>query len=179
MEMEYETTLCFTGHRPESLYGYDPLIEGNRKLLMKLRAIIERMITVKGITTFISGMALGIDMWAARIVIVLREKYPHIKLVCAVPCANHPARWKEESKREHAEILREADHVYYVSDEPYTKWCMHVRDKWMVDNARLVIAVWNGCAEGGTAYTVKYADKRQRTIIRLNPDTYEIKIGVK
>lgn len=178
LDIVYETTVAFTGHRPENLHGYDPLIEGNRKLLFKLRAIIERMIVVKGITTFITGMALGTDMWAGRLVLSLREKYPHIKLVCAVPCANHPARWKEESKREHAEILSQADYVYYVSDEPYTNWCMNVRDRWMIDNAKFVIAVWNGAEEGGTAYTVKYAQKRQRNIIVLHPITYEVTLGV-
>lgn len=60
--MNFEKALCFTGHRPNKLFSYDYRTEGNRKMLLKLRAIIERFVTKKGINTFISGMALGIDM---------------------------------------------------------------------------------------------------------------------
>jgi uncharacterized phage-like protein YoqJ len=84
--MNTDNTCCFTGHRPNKLHGYDPASEGNSKMLWKLRDLIIDHIENKQVDTFITGMALGIDMWAARIVLKLKEKHPHIKLVAAVPC---------------------------------------------------------------------------------------------
>lgn len=173
-DMEFEKTLCFTGHRPNKLFGYDYRIDGNRKILLKLRAIIERFIVKRGVTTFISGMALGVDMWSAQIILQLKEKYPHIKLVCAVPCANHSIKWNEEDREIHKSILEQSDLVHYVSEEPYTAWCMNKRNEWMVDNSKFVIAVWDGVEDGGTWNTVKELRKRQRSMVQLHPKTLEV-----
>jgi uncharacterized phage-like protein YoqJ len=142
-------------------------------MLRKLRAIIERFILKRGVTTFISGMALGVDMWSAQIILQLKEKYPNIKLVCAIPCAEQYKIWNEDDQIIYHEILEQSDEVYYVSEDAYTAWCMHKRDEWMVDNSNFVIAVFDGVEDGGTWHTVKYAKKRQRKIIQLHPKTLE------
>lgn len=160
---------CFTGHRPDSLFGYKPNTEGNKKLLWKLKYIIEDHIENKGVDTFITGMALGIDMWAARIVFKVKEKYPHIKLIAAVPCKNQHNKWIDESKREWQMIINRCDEVHYVTNEEYTKWCMQKRNEWMVDNSQYVIAVWNG-GKGGTGNCVNYAKKLNKEITYLNPN---------
>ncbi len=171
---DYEKTLCFTGHRPDKLGGYNYRNEQNLKMLKKLRAIIIRFIEKHGITTFISGMALGVDIWSARIVLSLKDKYPHIKLICAIPCAEQYKRWHEDDISVYYDVLESSDSVYYVSNNPYTAWCMNDRNKWMVDNSKFVIAVWNNDESGGTWQTIKYAKKRQRLTIQLNPRSLEI-----
>jgi predicted FMN-binding regulatory protein PaiB len=52
------------------------------------------------------------------------------------------------------------------------------RDKWMVDQSKIVLAVWNGeeVKNSGTWHTVKYAKKRQRPTWQLNPHTLEISL---
>lgn len=175
MDIKFEKTACFTGHRPDKLgFGYDYRTDGNRKIILKLRAVIERLIVKRGIDTFVSGMALGIDTWSALTVLKLKEKYPHIRLVCAVPCSNHSSKWKNADKETWTHITREADHVHYVSEDSYTAWCMQNRNKWMVDNSRFVIAVWDGVENGGTWNCIKYTIKRQRNIIHLQPKTLEV-----
>ena len=152
-------SLCFTGHRPQKLTGFKA--SDNKELLLALKDIIVDHIENKGVTTFISGMALGIDIWSARIVIALREsKYPHIKLVSAIPCANQYS------------IVENADVVHYVSDEPYTAWCLQKRNEWMVDNSSHIISVWDGTA-GGTSNCIKYAHKHNKKVLNLNPKTLE------
>lgn len=168
-----ENTCCFTGHRPNKLYGYSPSIEGNKKLLWKLREIIIEHIEKNKVDTFITGMALGIDMWAARIVLKLKEKYPYIRLVAAIPCKNQSNKWIQESKQEWNYIIEKCDKVHFVSDEEYTAWCMQKRNEWMVDNSKYVIAVWDG-SKGGTGNCIKYAEKQNKLITTLNPSIYEV-----
>ena len=176
-DLDFDKTMCFTGHRPSKLFGYDYRIEGNRVMLLKLRELIIELIERRGVDTFISGMAIGVDMWSARIILKLKETYPHIKLVCAIPCAEQYKKWSREDKEVYLNILEVSDFNYYVSEEEYTPWCMHVRDKWMVDNSKFVIAVWDEEEDGGTWGTIKHARKRQRAITYLNPKTLEVKRG--
>lgn len=172
--MSKENTCCFTGHRPNKLFGYDPHTEGNRTMLYKLRDIIIEHIEVHNVDTFITGMALGIDMWAGRIVIKLKEKYPHIKLVSAVPCKNHPNKWIKKSQDEWKMIIDKCDTVHYVSKEDYTAWCMQDRNEWMVNNSQYVIAVWDG-TKGGTGNCINYALKQNKQITSLHPKTLEVR----
>lgn len=176
MNIIFEKTLAFTGHRPKKLTSYDCTHPDNIKIIRKLKAFIVRFIEAKGITTFISGMALGIDMWSAQIILSLKKDYPNIKLVCAIPCKEQYKKWGKDDIEIYHEILSKADYVYYVSEEPYTAWCMTNRDKWMVDNSIYIIAVWNGEQDGGTWKTVKYAEKRQRIIWQMHPKTLEINL---
>lgn len=172
-DMHYEKTLCFTGHRPDKLGGYNYRTEQNLKMLLKLRALICRYIERRGVHTFISGMALGLDMWSAQIILSLKEKkYPHINLVCAIPCDKQYIKWSESDIQMWKDIVSKADFVHYVSEEPYTAWCMNKRNEWMVDNSSFVLSVWDG-SSGGTFNCVKYALKRQRTTLNLHPKTLE------
>lgn len=167
-----ENTLCFTGHRPGKIFSYDP--SDNKEMLFKLRDLIVKYIEEHQVDTFITGMALGIDQWAARIVLKLKEKYPHIKLVAAVPCANHCGKWPESSQRDWKAIIDKCDTVHYVSEEPYTSWCMQKRNEWMVDNSKFVIGAWDG-TKGGTGNCINYAKKKGSNIVQLHPKTLEIK----
>lgn len=164
-------TACFTGHRPDKLNGYNP--NENLEIIRSLREIIIDHIENKNVETFVSGMALGIDTWAARIVLKLKDTYPNIKLISAVPCAKQYSRWRNDDKIIWQNIIDRADDVHYVSNAPYTNWCMQVRNEYMVNTSDYVIAVWDG-SNGGTGNCVKYAKNKNVEITQLHPKTLEI-----
>ena len=144
--------VCFTGHRPEKLsLSEDEVKSGLRQEISK--AISE------GYTTFITGMAKGVDLWAGEIVLNLRGNSNDIKLVAADPYAGFGKGWSSEWKSLHDKIIAEADHVENVCSS-YNKGCFMIRNKWMVDHSNLVIAVFNGEA-GGTKNTIDYAQKQK------------------
>ena len=60
---------CFTGHRPEKLHKPEEQIKKDLE-----KAILQAV--DDGFVTFISGMARGVDIWAAEIVLRLRESNP-------------------------------------------------------------------------------------------------------
>lgn len=167
-----EKTVCFTGHRPSKLKGYE--VKDNEALIRELKDVIVDYIENKGVTTFISGMALGIDTWGARIVLALRESnYPHIKLISAIPFKNQWEAWKNQKAIDEWHfIYNQADEVYFVSEESYTAWCLQKRNEWMVDNSNMIISVWDGTS-GGTANCIKYAKKSNINILNIDPNTLE------
>ena len=160
------STVCFTGHRPNKLGGYSPNPLQSR-IRERLSAHIEKLIG-EGVTTFISGMALGVDQWAAEIVLSLKTTHPHIRLIAAIPFVGQESAWAPSSIRHYNHLIDLCDERVVVSPGGYSAHKMQLRNQWMVDNSTAVIAVWDG-SSGGTGNCVSYARKLHKTIYRLNP----------
>ena len=139
---------CFTGHRPEKLHSSEPAV---RKMLEEE---IEGAIA-SGFTRFITGMAKGVDIWAAEIVLSRKKENPALSLVCALPFPSPEKSWSLSWKKAYEKIIQNADEVETLSNS-YSTWAYIRRDRWMVDNSSRVIAVYEG-EPGGTEETIAYA----------------------
>lgn len=140
---------CFTGHRPEKI----AFSEKHIKTLLK-KEICHAI--ESGINVFITGMAPGVDIWAAEIVLELREQESlPLKLIAASPHPGFENRWSIEWRKRYAVIMSKADLIKEVSSH-YSRGCYQIRNEWMVNHAAKVIAVWNG-NPSGTKNTIKYA----------------------
>ena len=142
---------CFTGHRPHKI-GMD---EKTVKELLR-KAIKEAI--ADGFVTFISGMAHGVDLWAAEIVLEERKNNSFIHLICASPYEGFEKKWDDTERELYHSIMEQADLVKFVC-EHYFRGCYQVRNEWMVDRSARVIAVFNG-EPSGTKNTVVYAQKK-------------------
>ncbi len=159
-----KTSCAFTGHRPSRLpWGYDETAKGCVRLKAALATQIAALVD-SGITDFLSGMAQGIDQICAELVLAQREKNPALKL----PCMGQDAKWPDSARKRYRSIIQRADSRFYVSRE-YHEGCMLERDRFLVERADCLLAVYDGKQRGGTAMTVRYAKKLGREIIVLNP----------
>lgn len=145
---ERKKQCCFTGHRPEKLNR--PEVE----IIAWLEAEIRKAID-DGFVTFISGMARGVDIWAAEIVLRLRDDGMPIRLICAVPFEGFEHSLDDGWKQRYTDVMEKADLVKYVC-EHYSRACFQICNEWMVDHSARVIAVYNG-QSGGTKNTIRYA----------------------
>lgn len=148
---------CFTGHRPEKLNMSET------EVIAWLEAEMRKAID-DGFVTFISGMARGVDIWAAEIVLRLRDEGLPIHLISASPFEGFERSWSEDWKRRYNEILNRADIVKFVC-KGYSRACFQIRNEWMVDRSARVIAVYNG-EPGGTKNTVDYALRQKLEVIQ-------------
>lgn len=163
-----EKTCCFTGHRPLKLpFGSDETDERCVKLKNTLYAKARELIENEGVTKFISGLALGVDTFAAEAVLLLKEEFPEIILEAAIPCEDQPAFWKTSDRTRYYKIAERCD-ISTVLQKKYTNGCMQKRNRYMVDNSDIVIAVWDG-SSGGTELTVRYAEKTGKKILPILP----------
>ena len=160
--------ICVTGHRPNKLYGYDIT---NSKYI-KLKDKFKELLIQNSCTEAITGMALGADMMFAIAVLELKKQGYDIKLHCAIPCRNHICKWTKTYQELYNYILNKADIVKLVTNEDYKPYLMQKRNEYMVDLADKVIAVWDG-SKGGTYNCVKYAEKKDKEIIRIVPEEIE------
>lgn len=139
---------AFAGHRPERL-GISRE-EACRYLQREILAAYE-----DGINVFISGMARGIDLWAAESVLCLRQTHTDMKLICAVPFEGMERSWSAEERKEYDTVIRQADHVRYICTR-YSPSCFQQRNMWMIDRVSRLIAIWDG-SPSGTENAVTYA----------------------
>ena len=116
---------AFTGHRPQSLsFRFDETDGRCISLKQKLRLEIVRMLEDEGVTYFISGMAIGVDMYAAEIVLDLKTIcYPGIKLECAIPCEDQSSKWSKALQKRYADIVGKCDKRTLIQKD-YTPDCM-------------------------------------------------------
>lgn len=166
-----EIACCFTGHRPNKLpWGYDEEWPDCIRLKVVLATEIKAMID-RGVTTFYTGMAHGADMWCAEIVQSFQENLPElgIKLIAVIPYEGQANRWSNDYRERYFNILEKADEGVSLQ-EHYSKGCMQERNRYIVDHASHVIAVYGG-KSGGTQYTVEYARRKNREVVVVDPSS--------
>jgi uncharacterized phage-like protein YoqJ len=142
--------LCFTGHRPEKLHSNETAV------CTVLSNAIDAAIS-DGYRTFITGMARGVDIWAAEIVLARKAVNTEIRLICALPHPDFEKRWSAHWQERYNAILQQADLVKTICPE-FSMASYQTRNEWMVDHSARVIAIYNG-SSGGTAKTITYAEK--------------------
>lgn len=157
-------TICtFTGLRPHKLpQGTDyPALYA--KLENEVRASISA-----GYRIFQSGVVMGIDIVAAELVVRLKKQLPGIRLHCYRPCETQAINWPVPRCERYKAILGPADEVFLLQPH-YTSDCMLRRNRARVDKSSKLIAVHDKRTEGGTAYTIRYAQSRKLQIAVINP----------
>lgn len=150
---------CFTGHRPAGLSMDETRIKN------KLKELIPQL-EQKGITTFISGMAQGFDIYAAETVLVLKQQGHRIILVAAPPFKGFETAWSEQWRIRYTRIMTSADFIYYVGNE-YSRSVFQKRNEWMADRSSVVIACYTEGQRGGTANMISYCDAHKIPVIYL------------
>ena len=159
---------AFTGHRPKKLpWGYNE----TDVRCVALKAALERQIrslVQEGVMDFLSGMAEGVDLLAAEIVLHLRSEYPSVKLHCILPYKGQETEWSAASQARYHAILAQADSIIYVS-RIFRKNCLLERNHFLAAHSDVLLAVYNGEYRGGTAATIRYAQKLGHSVIILDP----------
>ncbi len=173
---EHARVCCFTGYRPHR-FAFEQ--EGLRP--EHVREALGRQIRrlyAEGCRTFISGMCVGVDLWAAAEVLALRQEHPEVELIAAVPFEGQESRWPAVDRREYRHILDSCTRVEVLFSPEQAQEnpaaCYRQRNRWMVDNADMVLAVYTPIEaerRSGTAATVHYARQKLKRIVYIHPTT--------
>ena len=118
-----------------------------------------------GFQTYISGVARGVDLWAAEIVLAFRAEGVSIRLICASPYKGFESRWSREWQERYRRVMERADLVRFICPG-YSPDCFQRRNEWMVDHSARVIAIYNE-GPGGTRNTLEYAKTQRVSIMQI------------
>ena len=173
--MGEEITCCFTGHRPHRLPWHEDELDPR---CQRFRAELDRQVAMaydRGYRHFISGMAQGVDMYAAEIVLELKKQHPQITLECAIPYERQAVRWPEALRNRYFSIAEHCDQETMLQTH-YTQDCLWNRNRYMVDHADIVLAVCNMRLHSGSKQTVLMALRRLKPVWLVFPDTLELSV---
>lgn len=174
--------ICFTGHR--NIYGYNYKDRRYARLINKLDGYLLKEGFYKDGNKFISGGALGFDALAFHMISKASKTYD-IENILAIPFENQSKKWSDRDKQVYEDMKLIADKVIYVDtlddykiktvpEGMYHPAKMQKRNAFMVDNSDLVISCWNG-TKSGTYNCIKYAKKKGKKVINIDPVSLEIK----
>ena len=155
MNADPRTTAAFTGHRT-----YDGAAAAS------LAAAVERAYA-RGYRTFLSGMAVGFDLAAAEAVLAFRAEHPGVRHVAVIPFRGQEERFSAEDRARFQAVEAASDEVVILS-ETFHRGCYAVRNRYLADNASLVLAWYDG-SPGGTRYTLRRAKARRCEVWNLHP----------
>ena len=162
-----ENTCCFSGYRPEKLpWGVKESDERCNILKEKIYDALKQIYD-SGIRHFICGMARGCDTYFCEAVLSLRAQFPGITLEAAIPYEAQSAKWLPEEQDRYDRLVYECDYRTYVNRE-YSSGCMKRRNRYMVNNASVLLTVFDG-KTGGTMYTRNYATRKGLNVIEITP----------
>ncbi|HHX57514.1 MAG TPA: DUF1273 domain-containing protein [Clostridiales bacterium] len=161
-----EKTVCFSGHRPMKLPGKGDWSDRRTKIIKSMLYYRIHTSIEEGYTHFITGLARGIDLWAAMFVLELKSQHPELSLICVKPTEDHGNKFTGEDKYMLEYALFHADKIVCTSPS-YHANCYRIRNQYMVDNSSQLIAVVNDYASG-TGQTIKYAQKKGKKADVIN-----------
>ena len=166
-----------TGHNPQRFkFKYNeeaPLCHAIKS------AITEQIKTLysKGVRLFYVGCAVGVDTWAAEIVLELKQQpeYSDMELFCAIPFPNHTVKFTAGQKKRYERIFSQCTHSETINKH-YSPVVYKRLNYYMVDNSQYLIAVYDQdkSERSGLVQMVNYAMKNNLSIIYIHPDTANI-----
>jgi len=168
---------AITGHNPQRFkFKYNEEAPLCRSLKT---AITEQIKTLylKGVRVFYVGCAVGVDTWAAEIIIDLKQQadFSDIELFCAIPFSDHAEKFTAGQKKRYEEILNRCTHKEVISRH-YSPVAYKRLNYFLVDKSEYLIAVYDQdkSERSGLGQTVNYAVKNNRNIIYIDPETAKV-----
>ena len=132
-----------------------------------------------GYKHFISGLAMGTDLWAADYILHKKKSDSSVRLIGAMPYLRHAERFPSYYRELLRRVELGADSLVCVNSDPDIIFSRkgrgselyRDRNYFMVDNASAVIAFFNSTESfSGTAQTVNYANRQGKQVCRFGLD---------
>ena len=162
---------CFSGHRPEKLNVPEEEVK------QWLEQQIDQAIA-DGYLTFISGCAMGVDIWAGQIVLKRKEQNPDIKIVAVEP-ESSPVLSKGTPGPHKIQGIGAGfvpqtlntdiyDEIITVSNED-----AFATGRTLAKKEGLLVGISSGAAVKAATVLAQRKENQSKTIVVLLPDTGE------
>lgn len=172
--------MVVTGYKQHELGIFDQKHPGIHYIKKALQREIESQIETGLEWVIISGQ-LGVEIWAAEVVMELQMEYPHLKYAVITPFLEQEKNWNEANQLKYEEILMHADYVAAVTKRPYEgPWQFTAKNKFLIQNSDGLLIVYDE-EKGGTPKYIKemadrYAENHDYEIIVI--DSYDLQMIV-
>jgi uncharacterized phage-like protein YoqJ len=167
------------GHSPQRFkFKYNEEAPQCKKLVSAITEEIKRLYAI-GVRFFYVGCAVGVDTWAAEIVLDLKKQseFVDVELFCAIPFSNHAINFTGRQLKRHNDILRQCT-FKEVINRHYSPVAYKRLNYFMIDRSQHLVAIYdqNKGERSGLVQAVNYAIKKNLRITYIHPDTAEASV---
>ena len=150
-------TCCFTGHRNLPMEKEEEIWQ---RVYTRLQPLLD-----EGVRYFGVGGALGFDTLVAEKLLALRASRPQMRIILMQPFQGYQSRWTPAQQARAAAVEARVDKVVVCCQTP-SREAFLARDRHLVDGSAYCIGYCTRTT-GGTAYTLRYAEKQGLRIWNL------------
>ncbi|MFP7253095.1 SLOG family protein [Terribacillus goriensis] len=105
----------------------------------------------------------GVELWAAQVVLDLKEEEYDIQLAVIPPFDNQDARWSEDLQEEYQELIMLADFYQPIYEGDYKgPYQFKARDKWMLSKTEGALVMYDENQTGSIDFFLKEARSYQK-----------------
>ncbi|WP_433742778.1 DUF1273 domain-containing protein [Falsibacillus pallidus] len=153
--------LMVTGYKPFELGIFnndDPAVRIIKKALKKE---IKRK-AEEGLEWVLVSGQQGVELWAAEMVLELKEENYDIQLAVLTPFIDQHSKWKEPQKEYYELVTSQADFLGTISNQPYTNPDQfRNRDRIFLHKSDGLLALYDPEKEGSPKFILELAEKYQ------------------
>lgn len=160
--------LLITGYKAHELGIFDQKHEG----IHFIKKAIQKELIVRldeGLEWVIVSGQYGVELWAAEVVLDLKDDFPHLKLAVITPFLNHEKNWKDEKQDFYNMVISMADFVDAVSKQDYVgPWQFKKTNEFLMNNSDGLLIVYDDENEGSPKFML------QDALLRHERDNYAL-----
>ena len=170
--------MVVTGYKPHELGIFDdnhPGVHFIKKALEKrLVALLDN-----GLEWVIISGQLGIETWAAEIVIQLKKEYTGLKYAIITPFNEQEKNWNDMKKEKYHTLVTLADYHVSLTSKPYeAPWQFIEKDKFLMRNSDGILIVYDEENEGSPKFVKKaaemYAERTDYQVLTITADDLQV-----
>ncbi|MBM7703272.1 DUF1273 domain-containing protein [Metabacillus iocasae] len=156
--------LAITGYKPYELGIFDQKHVGityiKKAIHKRLQPLIE-----EGLEWVIISGQLGVELWAAEVVLDLQLEYPDLKLAVLTPFLEQEEKWNETNQEWYEFIISQADFVDSITKKKYENPAQfRVKNQFIVAKSDGLLIIYDEEHEGSPQYMFEAAQqKKDRT----------------
>jgi len=172
--------LAVTGYKPFELGIFDK----NHLGIGYIKKAIEKQLILlleDGLEWVIISGQLGVEIWAAEVVLEMQERYPELKLAVITPFLDQQEKWNETNKELYEFILSQANYTNSITNKKYESPAQFkLKNKFFINKSDALLLVFDDEKDGSPKYIFEEAkNEGERTsyqIIVIN--SYDLQMVV-
>lgn len=153
--------LAISGYKPFELGIFQ---KDHPSVLFIKKAIKKELIPMidEGLEWVLISGQLGVELWAAEVVLELKLDYPELKLAIITPFLDQEASWNENNKEWYESILAQADFIDSVTKKGYEKpWQFRIKNQFFIEKSNAMLLLYDQEKEGSPKYLYEMASHYQ------------------
>lgn len=170
--------LVITGYKQHELGIFDDKHPGVRFIKKALENRL-RVLLDEGLEWVIISGQLGVETWAAEVVLDLQEEFPQLKYAVLTPFLEQEKKWNEAKQEKYQMILEQADFHRSLTNRPYeAPWQFIEKNKFFLRNSDGMLIIYDEETEGSPKFTKReadlYAEKNDYQVLTITADDLRV-----